>query len=108
MNPVPLSQGIHVQHLFYRVDRVRWSALAEGESAQVRARLEALVARFPGPAHPRLMTLANVGGKADLGFVLFHSTLDGLLALHRDLEACFPAGVLLPVFSYLSVTELPE
>ncbi|MFZ4817174.1 MAG: chlorite dismutase family protein [Limisphaerales bacterium] len=108
MNPIALSQGIHVQHLLYRIDRVRWAGLPASESDQVRLRLEALAARFPGPAHPRLMTLANVGGKADLGFILFHATLDGLSAVHRDLEACFPPGTLVPVFSYLSVTELPE
>ena len=28
--------------------------------------------------------------------------------MHRDLEACFPAGTLQRVFSYLSVTELSE
>jgi chlorite dismutase len=28
--------------------------------------------------------------------------------LHHDLENCFPPGTLLPVFSYLSVTELSE
>lgn len=108
MNPIPLSQGIHVQHLLYRIDRVRWASLGAAESAQALARLEALAARFSGPAHPRLMTLANVGGKADLGFILFHATLDGLSALHRELEACFPPGTLVPTFSYLSVTELPE
>jgi len=108
MASIPLSQGIHVMHLFHRVDRSRWAALPPGESAATRDRLEALCARFPGPAQPRVMTLANVGGKADLGFVLFHATLDGLGALHRELEAAFPPGTLIPVFSYLSVTELPE
>ena len=28
--------------------------------------------------------------------------------MHRDLEQCFPPGVLGIVYSYLSVTELPE
>lgn len=108
MNPISLSQGIHVQHLLYRIDRARWAGLPAGEADQVRLRLEALAARFPGPAHPRVMTLANVGGKADLGFIVFHATLDGLAQVHRDLETCFPPGTLVPVFSYLSVTELPE
>lgn len=108
MNPIALTQGIHVQHLLYRIDRARWAGLPAGEADHVRLRLEALAARFPGPAHPRVMTLANVGGKADLGFIVFHATLDGLAQVHRDLEACFPPGTLVPVFSYLSVTELPE
>ena len=89
---VKLSQGIHVMHLFYRLDRTRWDALAAGQSADARAKLEKLCAQFPGPAQPRLSSYANVGGKADLGFVLYHADLVGLGALHRELEACFPAG----------------
>ncbi|MBI3882363.1 MAG: chlorite dismutase family protein [Verrucomicrobia bacterium] len=105
---VKLSQGIHVMHLFYRLDRTRWDALAAGQSAEARAKLEKLCAQFPGPAQPRLSSYANVGGKADLGFVLYHADLVALGAMHRELEACFPAGALQPVYSFLSVTELPE
>jgi hydrogen peroxide-dependent heme synthase len=103
---VKLDQGIHVMHLFYRVDRERW--WRSGESARTRERLEQLCARFPGPAQPRLCTYAHVGGKADLAFMLYHADLVQLGQLHRDLEACFPPGVLQTVYSYLSVTELPE
>jgi hydrogen peroxide-dependent heme synthase len=107
-DPVRLSQGIHVMHLFLRVDRVRWAALPAGESAAALARLEAVCARFAGPAHPRVMTAANVGGKADFAFVLFHAALDGLGAMHRELEACFPPGTVAATYTFLSVTELPE
>lgn len=105
---VKLSQGIHVMHLFYRIDRARWAQLPAGASAAARAKLEQLCAQFPGPAAPRLSTFANVGGRADLAFILYHADLVGLGALHRTLEACFPPGTLQPVYSYLSVTELPE
>lgn len=105
---VKLGQGIHVLHLFYRIDRVRWAQLPAGESAQAQARLEAFCARHPGPAQPRVMTYANVGGKADLAFMLFAAELQQLGQMHRALEACFAPGTLQPVYSYLSVTELPE
>jgi peroxiredoxin len=105
---VSLSQGIHVMHLFYDVDRIGWADLPSDESAATRDRLDAFCKKFAGPAHPRVMSLANVGGKADLGFVLFNATLDGIGSMHRELEACFPAGTISLVFSYLSVTELPE
>ena len=36
---IKLSQGIHILHLFFRVDRVRWAALPAGESAATRERL---------------------------------------------------------------------
>lgn len=105
---VPLNQGIHVLHLFWRIDRERWSRLAPGESAAALARLEALCAANPGPAHPRVMTGATVGGKADIAIILFVAELQAVSALQRSVEGCFPPGTLIPVFSYLSVTELPE
>lgn len=105
---IPLSQGIHVAHLFYRLDRTRWSGLPAAEAAAAKGRLESVCAANAGPAAPRVMTFAGVGGKADLGFMLFAAGLEQLSALQRDVELAFPPGTLVPVYSYLSVTELPE
>src|SRR5919109_2951472 len=105
---VKLTRGIHVMHLFYRIDRVRWSRLAPDESSQALTKLEALCAVHSAPSHPRLTTYANVGGKADTAFMLFTAELGQIGQMHHTLEGCFPPGTLRPVFSYLSVTELPE
>ena len=99
---VKLNHGIHVMHLFYRIDRTRW---VQGDGV---GKLEALCAVNKHPSHPRLVTYANVGGKADLAFLLQAAELGQIGQLHRDLEACFAPGTLVPVFSYLSVTELSE
>jgi chlorite dismutase len=106
--PVKLDRGIHVMHLFYRIDRVRWSQLPAGQSAATLARLEALCQANAQPSHPRIATYANVGGKADLAFILYAADLGQLGRLHRELEACFPVGTLEKVYTYLSVTELTE
>jgi hydrogen peroxide-dependent heme synthase len=105
---IKLDRGLHVMHLFYRVDRQKWAGLAPGESAQCRQRLEQLCAANANPSHPRLTTYANVGAKADFAFFLLAAGLAELSQMHRDLEACFPPGALAKVFSYLSVTELVE
>ncbi len=105
---ITLSQGIHVLHLFFRVDRVRWAALPAGESAATRDRLDSLAKKYPGPAAPRVCTYAGVGGKADLGFMIYARELQQLSAMQREVELAFPAGALQLVYSYLSVTELPE
>src|SRR5260370_754396 len=105
---VKLDQGIHVMHLFYRMDRVGWAELPAGGSAQVRARLEALCAANAAPSRPRLTTYTNVGDKADLVFMLQTAGLAEIAQLHRVLEQCFAAGTLERVYSYLSVTELTE
>jgi peroxiredoxin len=105
---IKLSRGIHVLHLFYRLDRVKWNALAEAESKLTLARLEKLVAANSAASNPRLVTYVNVGGKADLAFILYAAELGTLSQMHHELEGCFPAGVLQPVYTFLSVTELPE
>jgi chlorite dismutase len=105
---VKLNQGIHVMHLFYRIDRLRWRQLDAGESEQAGAKLDALCQANANPSHPRLVTYANVGGKADLVFMLQAAELGQIAQLHRDIEDCFPPGTLELVFSYLSVTELSE
>ncbi len=105
---VPLSQGIHVVHLFFRINRLRWSTVPPGESRQALERLQALCDANPGPAHPRVMLFANVGGKADIAVVLFAAGLHEVSVLQRAVERAFPPGSLERVYSYLSVTELPE
>ena len=103
---VGLDQGIHVMHLFHRVDRRVWRECPDGERFLEEA--QAHIARFGAPSHPRIVPFVNVGGKADLAFMLHAADLVTLGEMHRQLEACFPPGLLQTVYSYLSVTELPE
>jgi peroxiredoxin len=109
--PIPsvkLHEGIHVMHLFFQIDRIAWSELSRGECNEALADLEALCERFAGPAAPRVSTFANVGGKADIAFILYAAELQEISAMQREIECAFPPGTLSPVFTYLSVTELPE
>jgi peroxiredoxin len=105
---VKLDRGIHVMHLFYRVNRERWALLPPGESTRVREKLETVCAVNAAASHPRVTTYANVGGKADFAFMLLAAELGEAARIHHDLEACFPPGTLVPVYHYLSVTELSE
>ena len=105
---VKLTKGIHVMHLFYQIDRARWAQEPAAGSAQTRARLEAFCAAHSAPSHPRVMTFASVSGKADLAFILFAAELRQIGQMHRELENCFSPGTLVRVYSYLSVTELPD
>ena len=105
---VKLTKGIHLMHLFYRIDRTRWAQLTKDQSQAAKAKLEALCAANSAASHPRLVTYANIGGKSDLAFILYAAELGRLGQLHRDLENCFPPGALIVAYSFLSVTELPE
>src|SRR5687768_1639660 len=109
--PVPtvkLTRGIHVLHLFYRIDRARWEGLGEVESKLTLERLQRLCQANRAASHPRLVTFVNVGGKADLVFMIYAAELAKLSEIHRALERCFPVGSLQAEYSFLSVTELPE
>ncbi|MDB6037527.1 MAG: Chlorite dismutase [Verrucomicrobiales bacterium] len=105
---VKLTKGIHVMHLFYRIDRVGWTELSNDESGQTLAKLEKLCAANAAASHPRITTYANVGNKADLVVMLTAAELGTVAQMHRDFEACFPPGTLESAFSYLSITELPD
>ena len=105
---IKLDRGLHAMHLFYNVDRLRWGQMPTDARVLARSSLEQLCAANAHPSHPSLKTYATVGGKADLAFFLLAAELGKLAQMHRDLEACFPAGALARVFSYLSVTELTE
>ena len=108
MPSVKLNQGIHVMHLFYRMDRVRWAQVAGADSEGARWKLETLCRANSNPSHPRIASYVNVCGKADLAFILYAAELGQLAQMHRELEQCFPAGALQRVFNYLSITELTE
>src|SRR5688500_12865089 len=105
---VKLSRGIHVMHLFYRIDRAKWKTLTAGESKQALENLQRLCEANNAPSNPRLATYVNIGGKADLAFIIYAAEIGQLSSIHHSLEASFPVGALQPVYSFLSVTELPE
>ena len=63
---VKLNEGIHVMHVFYRVDRMVWEDLTPEERTGAREKLEALCAANNNASHPLLRTFAKVGGKCDL------------------------------------------
>jgi chlorite dismutase len=105
---VKLDRGIHAIHLFYNIDRSRWAAVPLEEREASRGRLEKLLGEFTAASHPICRAYLNVGGKSDLVFWAMAAELAELHAIHRKIEASFPAGTLQRVYSYLSVTELSE
>ena len=105
---VKLTRGIHVMHVFCRVDQTRWKSLVEGESKLTLKRLQLLCEANNAPSNPRLVTFVTVGGKADLAFMIYAADLAQLSEIHRSIERSFPVGTLALVYSFLSVTELPE
>ena len=71
-----MKEGIHVMHLFYRVDRMAWAELEPAGSAKTREKLEALCEANNNASHPLIGSYANVGGEGGLGV---HVVSRGLL-----------------------------
>lgn len=105
---VGLSRGLHVCHLFYRIDRAEWAAHPPLASQAALRALEALSGEYGNASNPKLATYVNVGGKADLAVMLYSQDLRELGRMQRRLEHCFPPGTLRLEYSYISVTEIPE
>ncbi len=105
---VKLSKGIHVMHLFHRINRVAWNQLPAEASRSVLEKLETICAANNATSNPRVRTYTNIGGKSDIVFMLYAAELGQIGQLHRDIEQCFLPGTLRLEYSFLSVTELPE
>jgi peroxiredoxin len=98
MDPVTPSIGWGVLHLYYRVDRDR----AENDP-EAGKRIADAVASLEADGH-QAVCMAVLGHKADLGVMALGPDLARLQAFQTELLA----APLVPVWSYVSLTELSE
>jgi hydrogen peroxide-dependent heme synthase len=110
--PVPKpclpQEGWHVVHLFYQVDRARWNELTEEEQDAARQRFSSLVQAVRAHPSTQLLLFSMVGPKSDLGMMLLTPDLHDADRFAKALGAVFGPEVLVPAYSYLSMTELSE
>ena len=101
------AAGWPVLHLFFRIDRARWRSLSEGERAQGIEEARAFLAGLE--AEEGLQTISSgVVGKADLSLLAVHADLLRLQRLTQELAATTLGACLLPVDSFLSISERSE
>ena len=108
--PAPLvpHEGWHVLHLFYRVEHAQWEVLTAEERVRAKTRLAALVQEIRSVPQTQLLTFAMVSPKADLGFMLLTPDLHTANALEKRLTLSLGPDVLVPTWSYFSMTEWTE
>lgn len=102
------KEGWHILHLFFRVNYGQWSSLNKEEQAAARAHLIFLVQKIQAQPKTQLLTLSMVGSKADIGFVLSAPDLHIVDHLSKQLTRSLGPQILVPVLSWLSMTELSE
>src|SRR5256714_13850512 len=109
-NDVPLipELGWHCLHLYYRIEHGQWQLLSAEEQRQAKIALSALVQEIRALESTQLLTLSVVTSKADLGFMLITPDLHTANRIEKQLSLALGADVLVPVYSYLSLTEESE
>lgn len=101
------SAGWAVLHLFYRIDRVCWRRLAAAERT-------AAIDEFRGWLDDRMreegLQLVAFAGvtKCDVGFMAIHPDLWRVQQLTQEIPATALGACLVPVYSFLSLTEASE
>jgi hydrogen peroxide-dependent heme synthase len=102
------EQGWHCLHLYYRIEFSQWQLLSAEEQRSAKVALSSLVQEIRALESTQLLTLSVVTPKADLGFMLITPDLHIANRVEKQLSLALGADVLIPVYSYLSLTEESE
>jgi hydrogen peroxide-dependent heme synthase len=103
MEPVVPSVGWGVSHLYYRVDPGR-----SAEPGQAGKELVAALESFEAAPDHQVLCSTVLGLKADLGVMALGPDLARHDALARALASGTAGSVLMPAYSFVSLTELSE
>ncbi|CAN5535015.1 heme-dependent peroxidase [soil metagenome] len=102
------EQGWHCIHLFYRIEFGQWQLLTDEEQRAAKTRLASLVQEVRAIESTQLLTLSVVTPKADLAFMLVTPDLHTANRIEKQLGLALGPDVLMPVYSYFSLTEESE
>src|SRR5205823_14613913 len=102
------EEGWHCLHLFYRIEYGQWQLLSREEKNAAKTNLSSLVQEVRAMDSTQLLTLSMVTPKADIGFMLITPDLHSANRIEKRLSLSLGADVLVPVYSYLSLTEESE
>lgn len=105
--PLRPQEGLGALHLFYRIDLAAWRAKSDDERAVALDYLETLISTARQQPQTQVITLAMFS-RADIGFMILTPDLHDLNALEKSIASSLGPDVLIPEFSYLSMTEKSE
>jgi chlorite dismutase len=108
-SPAPLQpkEGLGALHLFYKIDLAAWRAKSDAARAQARDHLESLIDAARREPQTQVVTLAMYA-PADIGFMILTRDMHALQVLEKNISASLGPDVLMPEFTYLSMTEKSE
>jgi peroxiredoxin len=101
------QEGLGTLHLFYRVDLNAWGMKSAEERTAALANLDTLIAHARKMPETQVITV-SLFARADIGFMIITPDLHELNALEKKIAASLGPDVLVPEFTYLSMTEKSE
>jgi hydrogen peroxide-dependent heme synthase len=108
VKPLVPQEGVHVQHLFYSVNHSQWSLYSEEEQAAALANLQGVIEAARSHPRTQLLAFSMLGPKSDIGLMLITPDLHDSNRIEKELTRALGPDVLVPAYSYLSMTELSE
>jgi len=108
IKPLSPLEGWHVLHLFFHINHSQWSLLDDAEKAEAKMNYVKLVQTIRTHPDTQLITFSMIGPKSDIGFMLLTPDLHDADRFSKQLGQVFGPDVLIPAYSYLSMTELSE
>jgi len=107
-DPILPTEGRHVLHLFFRIDYGSWDLLDGTQKIEAKTSLAELVQEIRATPDTQLLTFSVATPKADLGFMLVTPDLHVADGFAKQLGLSLGPGVLVPEYSWLSLTERSE
>ena len=95
-------------HLFFRIDYASWDLLDNSEKIAAKTALASLVQTIRATPGTQLLTFSVVSPKSDVGFMLLTPDLHLADQFGKQLGLALGPGILVPEFSWLSMTERSE
>jgi peroxiredoxin len=102
------KEGWNVLHLFYRIDFGSWNLLSKEERLTAKTSFSELIQEIRALPQTQLLTFSMISPKADLGFMLLTEDLHVANAAEKKLSVALGPDVLMPTFSFYSLTERSE
>jgi hydrogen peroxide-dependent heme synthase len=106
--PVLPAEGRHVIHAYFRVDYGEWELLDARAKIAAKTSFSELVQEIRSQPATQLLTFSVVSPKCDLGFMVATPDLHAADAGIKRLGLALGPGILVPEYSYLSMTERSE
>jgi chlorite dismutase len=99
--------GWPVVHQFFRIDRVRWHGLSPDTR---RTALDEFAARLAAASNEEGLQFVPLAGiaKTDFGYMAVHPELRRIQQLGQHLAASTLGTCLIPVYAFLSMSEVSE